>query len=387
MPKITSFYYGTLAAIPQVAEIPIVERLEFLTDQQTAYDGSEQNIQLRFKPRQTFQYKVPMRLDTSPSMLNTAYGAIRSLWAVPVWTDAQYVGNVVQGVNVINCDTTHYDLRAEGLAMLYDGCGRWEMLDVSAVGASSITTVVTVSRTYRGAMLIPVRVGFVIGNMARDTNGYSGKFGFNFQVQDTAGFTVADPEQYLANDIYYKPSLLDGRTHQTSLQRRQDITDYSLGPIESRTPWLITKIGQSYRNVSVNTTERKEFRDFIMRRAGKARPFWLPTFTHDIRITNVGNIVSALTAPRDSYIDYAGQRTHVAIEAGGVWYPRAITSVVGGAGDTMTVNLSAPLNVPAASVSRVSYLGLNRLDSDSVELNYNSPKVVETAVTLVEMTP
>jgi hypothetical protein len=386
MPKITTFLYGDLALVPQVAEVPIVETLAFYTDQQLAYDGSEQNIQIRSMPRQSFAFKIPLQGDNQADAFNTAYGAIRRLWAIPNWCDAQYIGLVDEGAVLINCDTVNHDLRPQSLAMIFDGCGQWQIAEINAVGESAITLILPLHRM-RGAMLIPVRVGIAISNITKPTNGYKGGINFNFQVADNAAYEPAAPDQYLANDIYYKPGLLDGDTTDTAFQMRQDINDFDIGVFEARTPWNWAKFSRTYRNISVTPEERQEFRNFIYRRAGKARPFWMPTFQNDVRITNTGTIVSALTANRDSYIDYGVQRSHVAIEAGGVWFPREITSVTPEAGDTMTLNLSSPVNVAADTVTRVSYLGLNRLDADSIEFNYTGPKVCEVAVSIIELQP
>lgn len=386
MAKITTALFGQLALIPQVAELPIKEQLQFKTDQIVSWNGTEQNIQLREKPRQSFNFSIPLKASQDPSAFNTAYGAIRQKWAVPVWTEAQYVGNVTAGLTSISCDVTNYDLRAASLAMLFNGCGGYQVLEISTLGAASIN-LSGVTLAMRGAMLIPVRVGWVSADISRETKGHAAKIGINFDVIDTASYSPVAPEQYLSNDIYYEAGLLDGDSTDTNIEKRQDIIDFELGPVEQRSPWLRSKFGRSYRRVMVTPQERKAFRDFIYRRAGKANQFWMPTFTHDLRITNTGTVVSTLVLPKDSYIDYATGRTHVAIEAGGVWYPRIISAPTSTGADTMQLTLSSALNVPANTIQRVSYLGLHRLDTDLIEFNYSSAKAVESSVRLLELSP
>lgn len=388
MAKINSFWFGQMPFLPNVAQLPVNETLEFLTDQMLSYNGKEQNIQLRSKARQTFRYELPLQASAMAAAFNTGYGAIRaSMWAVPQWTDAQYAGNVPLNAFTINCDTTHYDLRPQSMAMLYDGCGNWQVVDIDTVTETGITLVSGTTQAYRGAMLIPVRRGFITDNFNRNSNGFKGNVSLTFQVQDLKEVVVSAPTQFLGNDIYFDAGLLDGEFESMQFRKRQDIIDFSLGLVQTRTPWTMTKVARNYRNLSFTPAERKQFRDFIFRRYGKTVPFWLPTFTHDIRITNTGTIVSTLNAPRDSYIDYASARTHVAIEAGGIWYPRTISSVTPTSGDTMQLALSSPLNVPASSVTRVSYLGLNRLDADTIEFNHNDPKSVESVVSIIETSP
>ena len=386
MAKIITTLFGTLALIPQVAEVPVIETLSFLTDQIESYDGTEQNIQLRAKPRRSFNYSIPLQSGVDAGVFNTAYGAIRDKWAVPVWTDAQYVGSVADAATFVYCDTTNFDLRDESLAMLYNGCGQYKILEITTVDADRINFE-ELDGAIKGAMLIPVRVGFVSANIAKATNGFNGKVSITFDVDDLAEYTPADPEQYLGNDIYYSPSLLDGGSLDTYFNQRQDITDFDLGIVERRSPWLHAKFGRRYRSLTATPEERTEFRNFIYRRQGKSRPFWMPTFQNDLRIKNTGTLTSTLVTPLDSYIDYGSERTHIAIEAGGVWYPRVISSPTPTGADTMQFTLSSAVNVPAASVTRISYLGLNRLNTDTIEFNYNDSKTVETAFQILELSP
>lgn len=387
MAKITTALFGQLAFIPQVAEVPILEQLSFLTDQIVSWNGTEQNIQLRSKPRQSFNFSIPYNAATGPAMFNTAWGAIRQKWAVPVWTDAQYVGNVTAGAALVMCDTVNYDLRANSLALLYNGCGGYQIVEISSIAADRINVSPVIATTMKGCMLIPVRVGYVSADIGKPTKGHSGKVTINFDVSDTFEYNPTAPDQYLSNDIYYTAGLLDGEMTDQNVTKRNDVIDFDLGVVDRRSPWLISKFGRTFRQVMVTPAERKTYRDFIYRRAGKYRPFWMPTFQHDLRITNTGTIVSTLVTPKDSYLDYATGRTHVAIKAAGVWYPRVISAPTSTGADTMQFTLSSPLNIPASTVQMVSYLGLNRLDTDLIEFNYSSSKAVESAVRILELTP
>ena len=122
MAKINTTLFGELPFLPQVAEIPVTETLSFLTDSIIHYDGTEQNIQLRSKPRQKFEYSIPIKYKDNADLFNTLSGAIRKKWAVPNWTDLQPVGNINIDATNINCDTVNFDLRANSLAMIFDGC-------------------------------------------------------------------------------------------------------------------------------------------------------------------------------------------------------------------------------------------------------------------------
>lgn len=385
MAKIVTTLFGTLALIPQVAEIPVNETLQFLSDPMESYNGTEQNLQLRAKPRQSFQYQIPVKPSTDPSIWNTSYGAIRKKWAVPVWHDAQNVGTVAAGADHVLCDTTYYDLRPSSLAMLFNLCGTYQILEIDDIESDRINISGTTD-AISNAYLIPVRIGYVTGSITKPTNGFTGKVSINFFVLDTAEYTPSAPTQYLSNDIYFSPGLTDAGGVETSFNMREDVIDYDLGEREVRTPWALPKFGRPHRVLMATKEERKEYRDFIYRRLGKVRPFWLPTFENNLRIKNTGTVVSTLVTAIDSFTDYATARTHIAIEATSGWYARSISAPTPTGPDTMQFTLSSALNIPASSIIRVSYLGLNRLNTDQIEFNYGS-KTSESAVSILEISP
>ena len=54
-------------------------------------------------------------------------------------------------------------------------------------------------------------------------------------------------------------------------------------------------------------------------------------------------------------------------------------------GSTVQVTISPALNKNASSVELISYLGLHRLDADSVDLNYQGASLVEVSVPILEI--
>lgn len=386
MAKVTTALFGELAILPFPAIIPVSETLSFLTDVMESYNGTEQRVELRGKPRQFLEYQVPLKPSNDASAWNTAYGAIRKEWGIPIWHDTQYIGPVTAGATSIACDTVHYDLRDSSLAMLFDICGKWQVLEISTI-TDSLINLTTATALFRDAYLIPVRIGNVIGDIDKTTNGYNGGMHITYSVSDTDGYTPSAPTQYLGDDIYYDLPLTQDSGIDTKFSQRQDVIDFELGVVEYRTPWNHAKFGKPYRQLMTTPQERKQFRDFIFRRVGKSKVFWLPTGENNLRITNTGTITNLLQVNRDSYPEYGLQRTHIAIKAGAVWYPRVISAPTILDANTMQLTLSSAVNIPASSVENVCYLGLNRLNTDSIEFAYNAPLVAECSVQILELTP
>jgi hypothetical protein len=387
MAKITTQLFGQLAIVPQQAETPVRETLEFLTDVLESYNGSEQRLQLRTKARQTYAYTIPLQAWHTAAAFNTEYGAIRKRWAVPIWTEAQYVGNILSNAPAIVCDTTNYDLRDESLAMIYAGCDKWQVVEIASVEPGQINLLSNVNG-FVGAWLIPVRIGFISNTIDKPTNGHNGKSTLTFEIEDTSEITSDAPSQYLGNDIYYEVGFLSGDSISRTIEKRLDKNDFSLGLVERRSPWENTRFATPYRKVLDSPSEVADFKKWLYRRAGKFRSFWLPTFEVNMRVVNTGVIASTLLISADSYIDYASVRTNIAIQANdGTWYNRTVSNPLQINSSTIQLTLSSALNLDASKVSRVSYLGLNRLDADRIELNWRGAGVVESEIRILELNP
>lgn len=386
MAKITTQLFGELAILPYQAEAPVKESLEFLTDVIKAQDATEERLQMRSMPRQSFNYSIPLQAWRTAAAFNTEYGAIRKNWAVPIWTEAQYVGTIGAGLLELPCNTLLYDFRPQSLAMLYNVCGDFQIVEIDEVFSDRITLLYDTEYT-SGAWLMPVRRGWIQGNVDKPTNGHNGKSSLTFVIDDNPIITPAVPAQYLGDDIYYDVPLLSGGSLSASLSQQQDITDMSLGPVARRTNWNRPQYGKPWRTLLKTPQEIRSYREFLYRRAGKFRSFWFPTFENNMRVTNTGNITTTLLIESDSFIDYASLRTHIAIEANGVWYPRAVSSPIQIDAEHIQLTLSSALNVHAETIGRISYLGLHRFDADRIELNWQGGGIVETNVQVLELSP
>lgn len=386
MAKISTVLYGELALLPYQPEVPVKETLEFLTDVITAYDASEKRSALRNKARQTFSYTTPIQAWRSAVTFNTEYGAIRKDWAIPIWTESQSVGNVSAGLNYITCNTTLYDLRNSSLAMLFNSCGVCQILEITTVDSDKIN-LSTNTTLINNAWLIPVRKGFVDGDIQKPTNGANSKTTINFVIDDNPILSPSDPTQYLSDDIYYDLPLLNGGSLDTSLTQQQDINDWSLGPIARRTNWNKPQFGKPYRSILEGASAIRDYKNFLFRRAGRYRSFWFPTFENNLRLTSTGAITNLISFQSDSFIDYASLRTHIAIEANGVWYPRALSGITQATPDTVQATLSSAININANTITRISYLGLHRFDADRIELTWLGNNVVEANVQILELSP
>lgn len=376
---------GELAILPFPAEAPVRETLAFLTDVMITHNGSEDRIPLRKFARQSFQYSMPIPPAQTAEAFNTLYSEIRSDWAVPLWNEMQRV-TVARPAFFIECETELYDIREGGLVLLFADCGHWQVLDVASVTAEGIgvTTPVT---DFNRCWLLPVRIGLIEGSVGRTVDGYNVRADVKFVCRDLP-FTPpkVSPQQYEGRDLYTDPWLLDGVASSRKLEAKQNILDLDLGPVALRAPWLHTRHTSPLRSVLDGAAEVYAYREWLFRRAGRYREFWMPTFERNMRVTSTGTIGSVLTIKSDSYLQHK-QRERVAIHTDEGWLIRRVESALQPSEDVIQLTLNSPLNVAAGAIKSISYLGLNRLNADKIELNWIGNSVVETAVEVLEITP
>lgn len=384
--KITTQLFGELALLPFPTEAPCGETLEWLTDVTESKNGSESRLQLRTKPRQNYSYSLPVQAWNIAKLFNTSYGALRKLFAVPVWTEAQYVGTIAAGATSISCTLTNYDLRASSLALLWRDDQTCQVIEIDSLGSGAIN-LLSAASAMTAAWLMPLRLGYINGNLSNRTQGHNGKVSIAFDIEDALALTPAAPTQYLSKDVYFTPGLLDGGSLEKSLQQRSDIFDTELGKISRRSPWANARYGSDYRTVTTNVAEMRAYKSFLYRRAGKHRDFWMPTFEQHLRPANVGNIASLLTIEADSFNDYTF-RPHIAfVDVSGNWYARGVSNPTATIGNRLQLTLDSALNVDASLIANVCYLGLHRFDTDRVEINWIGNGVAESSVRILELSP
>lgn len=367
-------------------EAPVTEKLVWFTDLIVSKDGSEQRWQIASDPRQEFDFMFPATDKRKVLAFNTVWGALPKEWLVPVWPQAQAYGAVSAGLATLANVNLDSELRAPGLALLWQSDTQWQIVGFDSFDGDDML-LNTLTQAFTDAWLIPLRTGFMQQNAVRKLNGYEATFDLNFTIRDNAALTVAAPTQYLGDDLYTVPTLFKGEELSDDMLSNIDLFDPMVGPVAFYQNWDHSKIAKTYRVVCENAAETWELREFLHRRAGRFRAFWQPSFENDLRLESTGTIVSTMNIVKDDFIRHAADRTHIAIEAAGVWYPRAITLITEVDADTVQLTLSSAVNVAANRISRISWLGLRRLNTDRVEIRYVGGGVAEAEFRTLEVSP
>lgn len=390
MAKIITNLFGELALLPIPARVPLRETLEWRTDLMTSFNGTENRLRLRNHPRQTFLYNLPETASVKPSAFIAQYGALGLKWAVPLWAEAQHLGTVLMNLQTILCDTTNYDLRAQSLALLYQNATQWQVVEIDTVATGELT-LVGYTDAFQNAYLIPLRLGHIEGSPERTSNGYEAETQLRFEIEDIQALAEDAPAQFLGRDLYLTPGLFTNDALSHEISTRVDRVDYALGKVARRTPWRYNRDTRPKNVLCEGAAEVRAYRKWLMRRAGRFRPFWEPTFENDLRHKASGTVTNVLPVQAaDGLLDWLPLRNHIAVlTSGGTWLCRTINSAALKTGDASTVELTldSALNVAAGNIHAVSFLGLRRLDTDRVELNWRGNSVVASTVNTVEIQP
>lgn len=387
----TTYIYAEADYLPPMLSIqpqaPVREDLEWLSDIIPSNDGTEDPLQIRLSPRQYFHYSYPVSAIEQARAVNVVRGTRGRQWVVPVWTQAQHIGSVTSGALTLTATTDYSEFRSSSLALLWQSTDVWQVVGIDTVSVGSLV-LTTRTETFTNAYLMPLRFGITPGNPSRKHNGYNSMIELAFTIEDNAAITVSAPTQYLSNDIYYDEGLLDGDTTSEDIVADLDIFDPGLGKFTYYNPWLNQKGASTYRAIAEGASESWDLRKWLHRRAGRYRRFWQPTFCNDLRLESTGTLTTSIQVSADEYRRLATDRTHIAVETSSGWLPRAITSTSQVDADTIQLNLDTSLGgIAASSVKRISFLGLKRLNTDRIEINWIGGGVCEMAARVLEISP
>jgi hypothetical protein len=388
MDKITTAIHGVIALLPIPAQSPAAEIYNWLTDISDSRDGTEERLQLRTAPRATIEYAIPRNADERARAFNDEYGAIRTRWGVPLWAQAERVGAVASSDTTITCESDLAEYADESLALVWQSSSLFAVVQVATVGVGVLNLEDPVGVTFTDAVVMPLRVGFISGDASAQRTGYNDIGNIRYDIEDNVALTVSAPTQFLSNDIYFDELLKGGPSYISAIQAASDEADYSLGKIGRLAPWTYARQLSSVQRILEGPEEAFAFRQWLHRRAGKYRAFWTPSFENDMRVANTGTITTTLQFSRDSYDEWATARTHIAIEdTGGNWYARTLSSVSVVNATTLQGTLNSTINLAASRVRRISYLGLKRLSSDSMKLEWIGNGVARCNFGILEISP
>lgn len=366
------------------------ERLAWLTDVLTMRSGTEQRVRLRADPRRSFEFDV---LEYgNGGQLDLLMNVWQSrVYAVPVWTDKARLGSAIYpGDTVLAVSTTDLDYHAGGLAIVGSPIGATEALEILSLTADTITLKRPALGNWpAGAWIAPARLGRLPAQqtVSRPTAAIA-QAKLRFELEDLASTVTAtgSPIQYRGYDTLLRhPNWVEDVS--VDYQRLVDVFDHETG-----TPAVIdipnrAFIVRRYRFLLPDRADLTAMRGWLAARAGRQVPFWVPTWERGLEVAQPFNLdaTEILVQARgfSTYYEAMPGRQDVAfLHNDGTWYLRQITAFefVDGVVERMRIDTALGIACAPSDFRIVCFLELARLESDAVEIFFETDRVARVTL-------
>lgn len=369
---------------PFQPESPVKENLSWLTDVIISRDGTEDRKKISSYPRQEFNYKYPTDFEKKVKAQNIVWGDIDSEILVPVWTQAVFVNSVVAGSTTISLETRYSEFRSPGYAIIWSSDSNWQLVGIYDITDTQFK-INNVARDFSRCWIMPVRIGVLTKGATRSFNGLNANFDLQFMIRDNDEISVSAPTQYLGGDVYLEETLLSGDSLVEDIKIDLEVFDPGVGEFAFYTGLSRAKSIRSFNVACEDIISSWALRQFLNRRSGRYRSFRQPTFENDLRVTNTGTITTLLQVFKDEYMRSSQSRNVIGIETSSGWLLRQIIDVISIDEDKMSLQLDSAINITKDEIRRVCWLGLRRLDSDSIEINHHGAGYSTSSFTMMEI--
>jgi len=362
------------------------EVLEWSTDVIKS-KSRENRIALREDPRQIFAYNYVIDSDEYVEVQAIANKWIHRLFAIPVWLDKLYVGNVAEGVTSIPAATTNFDFRSNDLVLITN------FTDSLAVETASVTSSVVnlklpTTFAISNAFIVPLRYARLNGELsiARGSDQQiRAKSTFTVQLNQTPKNIASLPQflgtPILLDDVYNsQPSTLN-------ISRSVEVFDNQSGRQAVETLQNYNDATLSVNLASFNRSQLNRYRSLFGYLKGRQKTFFLPTKHSDLSLqADIAIGVNTLTVKSLNYELYYGVKYIVIRQVSGALIYKKIVSGSTALGvDVLTVSEPFASAIPVSSVYSISFMRLVRLNTDAVQINHMSGSIADISFTVIEV--
>jgi hypothetical protein len=369
-----------------------LERFEWLTDVSIARDGSEQRVALRAQPRRSFEFDVLEHGNRGALdlLLNAWHSRV---YAVPVWTDKSRLSAALSsGATSIETSTTDLDYHTGGLVVVGNTAGATEALEILSLTSNTLILKRPVIGNWSaGSWIAPARLARLPASqtVTRPTAAMS-QAKLRFELDDLVLPVAATSSavQYRGYDTLLRyPNRVEDVT--VEYQRITDVLDYQTGsPFVTDAPNRPFIVRQ-YEFLLVDRSDITAMRRWLLARAGRQVPVWVPTWERGVEIAAsfAMDATEILVESRGFSTYYAampGREDIAFLHNDGSWTLRQITAFeyVDGVVERMRLNASLGRAGTAGDFKIVCFLELARLESDAIEIFFETDQIARVGVPL-----
>lgn len=383
------FYFSANIAdfVQMVPDPPVQEVWSWLTDIIAARNGAEQRIALRATPRRSIRYSFMLENETERRrQYNRWFKSLSTRLVLPYYQYATALTQAVaSGGDRLYFDPTRTDLRDGEFALLYDTATEQGFL-------VKLTTVEADGATLDSPITFDATPTMIIAPAF--TSRLADRTGFD--MQKVTGKITVQGESLVSRAAFARPGseavipTYDGLPvlnirpisvgdNPETFDANYEVIDGRTGVQDIFTAWLRTEVIMT-RKWTIrrlqNPGEMDWWRDFLDLIRGQQNPFLIPTWFADLTLASAptpsttqlvitGSDYAALYFPYETF-----KRLQIETAAGAIW--RTVLSAVDNGDGTTTLELNLPFGASADDVliSKVSFLNMVRLASDTVTLQH-----------------
>lgn len=367
------------------------ERLTWVSDGEDSYNGTPQRIQLREYPIQDIEFLVDLDGRRARTLENALYAWSGRTWAVPYPPDVEVLEvELPSGTESVLLPTGTKSYEIDGLAMFIDPDNNfYETAEIESITSGALNFKRGLARTWP----IGTRVYPVV--FCRMTNGLQvARFLKNATYAQVAfQSNKGRPYEIAAEPVYRGyPVLIRQPEYNTDptqgyldlLDKLENAFGESFYDKKTDTPYTLQ--GWTWR--SFGREEIDELKKFLYARRGKVRAIWVPTYAEDLLLTtNLASNGTTLEVEHAGLVQFVADgainRRDIRIELsnGQVFYRRVSDfTPVDDYRESFSIDAELGTLVTPDMVVNISWMHLVRLDSDTVELSWTSPQIMETSL-------
>ncbi|EED67961.1 hypothetical protein SR914_23425 [Comamonas testosteroni] len=361
----------------------VKETLEWLTDVLQSPSGAEQRRALRLAPRRSFSFEVLVHKAQRTRSDLWAHVLGAQPFALPIWTDAQYLDHLVAAdSSAIVASTAGYDFAAGGLAVL--ASEDWsisELVSVDQISAGGLTLAApTLNAWPVGSRLLPARKALLqsLPEPVRMTDELA-RASVSFELLEPCVWPAELPVT-----LYRGKQVLESRPDESD--------DLTLG-YERLTQRLDNQVGipritdtsgygfvlQQHAWALWGRDEHTAFRSLLYGLHGRQTAIWVPTHAADL--VAAGQVQGqTLQVQPCGYADLVTtgkarmgrQDIRIELATGEALHRRITAAAAGAALETLALDQALPAGVSASAITRISFMALCRMAEDSAEITHHT---------------
>lgn len=372
-------------------ETGVTEQLEFATDVLQSQTGFEQRRSLRIVPRRSISAgfllygKERQWFDNAMSR----YSAAR--WWMLVFTDGQTLSAAVAEDAVrITCNTAHLDFTVDGQCVLYANPFTWELVTITGKDSTGLDVEAVAADWPVGTQLFPVRKMLLNEqpNLLRLSDNQTA-FDATFYIDENCEWSATLPaETYRDHPVYAdKPNEVQELTH-TAQRLLLVLDNIAARPVRTDVANRQFNV-RGHQVLLENTADIGNFKKLLYALRGRQVAVWVPTHADDFTLKHSADIgATTLHVDNAAYTRYAAHKPDIRIElVDGTAINRRITdsSEIDGNTEHLELDTPLPIAISPATVTRICFLMLMRLTSDTQTIKYITNSIAESQLTFVEV--